>query len=260
VADPAAHNTFRSPGGVTRLAQWFGLVLAGGAAWIFLVALFFRIPVSAAPVVPDHVAAVYVVGLYLLLMATAFWVWRRDSRRVALTFSGKLLAEGIGTGLIGVACIAAIGVGMGWARPMSPLHLPPVALGMAGLAAACFAVSEEALFRGFMLGLLRRDLALSAAIWCSALLFAALHFLRPVDLPSGALPFLTLTVAGALLGSARVRTGTIWFGVGLHAAWVFYFALVAHLFSGGFDAGWLGVAGLCATYGWVRWRFPCLSS
>ncbi|MBM3269429.1 MAG: CPBP family intramembrane metalloprotease [Candidatus Sericytochromatia bacterium] len=242
------------------LARWFGLVAVGAVAWIIGLALFFRIPLSTRPQVPDHVATLYVVGLYLLLMGAAVWIWLRAVRKPpALGFSAAHLLEGFVTGAVGMAIVSGILVGLGWLR-LAPAAPPAAALPGAALAAAGFAISEEALFRGFMLGLLRRDLRPIAAIWAGGVVFALLHFLRPFDLATSLVPFLTLCVAGALLGSARLRTGSIWFGVGLHGAWVFHFSLAGKLYAGPYDPGWIGLAGLCATYPWVRWRFPCAPS
>jgi hypothetical protein len=44
--------------------------------------------------------------------------------------------------------------------------------------------------------------------------FTAIHQLVP--------GFLTLALAGGLLAWARERTGTLWFGIGLHAGWIFW--------------------------------------
>jgi membrane protease YdiL (CAAX protease family) len=266
VAEAAAHNTTGAVGGIARLGQWFGIVLPGTTLWIGALALWFRIPLAVPLQVPERVAVIYVVGLYLLLMGAATWIWRLDSRRSAPRFSFLHLLEGLFTGLLGLAIVALIAVGLGWARVSAEMPQIPV-LGMAALAAAGFAISEEALFRGFMLGLLRRDLTAAAAIWASAALFAFLHFLRPVDLATAAVPFAALLAAGALLAMCRLRTGTIWFGVGLHAAWICYFAVLGQqrllafeeaqrLYSGGGqDPGLLGIASLGATYLWVGWRF-----
>lgn len=108
---------------------------------------------------------------------------------------------------------------------------------------------EEWLFRGLLLGLwLRSTRPLPAAIGCS-LLFAFVHFLQPPkylevqdprDLLAGfellgniaqsfldprfiAAEFLTLFAVGLILALARLRTGALWWAVGMHAGWVFAF-------------------------------------
>ena len=105
---------------------------------------------------------------------------------------------------------------------------------------------EEWLFRGLLLGLWLRFAKPAAACIGTSLVFAFLHFLNP---PEGAViadpahalagfellgkillhfsnplffvtDFATLFVVGLILAWARVRTGALWFSIGLHAGWV----------------------------------------
>lgn len=116
------------------------------------------------------------------------------------------------------------------------------------VAAAAVAILEEWLFRGAFTSLVARSFSPGATLWFIAVLFAILHFLQPPEglrVPDGAVGgatgfvfagvilgrlldpadflagFATLLAVGLLLGWARHRTGSIWLGVGLHAAWVF---------------------------------------
>jgi membrane protease YdiL (CAAX protease family) len=108
---------------------------------------------------------------------------------------------------------------------------------------------EEWLFRGVLLGLWLRFARPAAACAGSAALFAFLHFLKP---PPGALianpdhplagfellgdmllhyteprffvtDFATLLAVGLILAWARLRTGALWFPIGLHAGWIMAF-------------------------------------
>lgn len=108
---------------------------------------------------------------------------------------------------------------------------------------------EEWIFRGLVLGLwLKFSKPLSACIY-SSLLFAFLHFLKlpegvAISNPGAPLAgfellgriflhfaepqffvtdFATLFVIGLILAWARVRTGDLWFSIGLHAGWVLAF-------------------------------------
>lgn len=108
---------------------------------------------------------------------------------------------------------------------------------------------EEPLFRGLLLGLwLRSAKPLTACIGTS-LVFAFLHFLEPpagmaIAHPASALAgfellgkvllhfadplffitdFATLFGVGLILAMAWVRTGALWFSIGLHAGWVVAF-------------------------------------
>jgi membrane protease YdiL (CAAX protease family) len=108
---------------------------------------------------------------------------------------------------------------------------------------------EEWLFRGLLLGLWLRFARPVTACMGTALLFAFLHFLEPADGaiivdPTHALAgfvllgkilhhltqplffvtdFATLAVCGLILAWGRVRTGALWFSIGLHAGWVMLF-------------------------------------
>lgn len=114
------------------------------------------------------------------------------------------------------------------------------------LAAVGAPLVEEALFRGAILGLLRRSLRpYHALVWVSAL-FAAVHFLKPDEAfdpgPVGWLTgfalvphsfhrfadptallagFTTLFALGWLCGEAALRTRALWMSIGLHAGVVF---------------------------------------
>lgn len=135
-------------------------------------------------------------------------------------------------------------LGVYYPNPKSPGMAKVFERGIAtALIVACL---EEWLFRGVMLGLwLRFAKPLAASIGCS-LVFAFLHFLQPPDGTVIANPaaatagfellgsifrhfadplffvtdFATLFVVGLILAGARIRTGKLWFSIGLHAGWI----------------------------------------
>jgi len=111
--------------------------------------------------------------------------------------------------------------------------------------AVTVAVVEEFLFRGVLQGVVRKTTVDGFALVAVAVLYAAVHFLKPpghgVDgeihwwsglalLPDtfsqfrepGLLlgGFTTLLVAGLILGVARERTRSLWMPVGLHGGWI----------------------------------------
>ena len=110
------------------------------------------------------------------------------------------------------------------------------------LSAVTVAFLEEALFRGAILGLLRRSLRPAAALLAVTALFAIVHFLKPDESydpgPVGWLSgfdliphtfhqfaepmtllagFTTLFALGWLCGDAALRTRALWLSIGLHA-------------------------------------------
>ena len=112
------------------------------------------------------------------------------------------------------------------------------------LTAIVVSVLEEFLFRGALQGAVRKTTVDGFALVTVAILFAAVHFLKPpashADMVcwwSGlaVLPevfwmfkdpglllggFTTLLVAGLILGFARMRTSSLWMPIGLHAGWI----------------------------------------
>lgn len=108
---------------------------------------------------------------------------------------------------------------------------------------------EEWLFRGLLLGLWLKFAKPMSACVGTSLYFAFVHFLK---LPEGAVienpasplagfellgkillhftnpqffitDFATLFIIGMILAWARVRTGALWFSIGLHAGWIMAF-------------------------------------
>ncbi len=108
---------------------------------------------------------------------------------------------------------------------------------------------EEWLFRGLLLGLWLRIAKPATACIGTSLIFAFVHFLKPPDGtviadPTSALAgfellggillhftnpeffvtdFATLFVVGLILAASRLRTGALWFAIGLHAGWIIAF-------------------------------------
>ncbi|MFC7338613.1 CPBP family intramembrane glutamic endopeptidase [Haloferula chungangensis] len=125
------------------------------------------------------------------------------------------------------------------------------ALRKAVSAAFVVATIEEVFFRGILLGIFLRAMKPAAAIVALSFLFAFVHFLEP---PIGAkVPdpeavnagfvllgqifsrfadpmtvisrFMVLAAGGVVLAMARWRTASLWLPIGLHAGWVFSYAI-----------------------------------
>jgi uncharacterized protein len=154
---------------------------------------------------------------------------------------------------------AGLGIGVATMLPMSiamhvlgihelrpgfdiPLLAGAVAEGAAiGLVVA---IIEETFFRGLMYRAVERESGFAAAAWCTALIYASIHFFARVKIPAedvgwdsgfqllaGSLAnlarpltiidsFLTLTLVGLMLALVRRHTGAIAACIGLHMGWV----------------------------------------
>ncbi|HUI06023.1 MAG TPA: CPBP family intramembrane glutamic endopeptidase [Verrucomicrobiae bacterium] len=108
------------------------------------------------------------------------------------------------------------------------------------------ALIEETFFRGALQGVFQREMNVVVAVILASLIYSALHFLRPhgagiaaedVRWSSGfaclaelvtrsfagrdvLISFVTLFLAGCILGLAYAKTGALYLSIGLHAGWV----------------------------------------
>ncbi len=211
-----------------------------------------------------------VIGLWPLLrmlkMQRKDFGLRKDPFAAQHLILGFMLAAGL---------LLQLGLGLATAEVFEPKRQLDLggALKQAAITAACVAMLEEVLFRGVLTGLLLRSLSARKTLVTVAVLFAALHFLKPphdlriapeaVGFGSGfwlvgvifesftdtsllLAEFGTLLMVGLLLGYARWRTGALWLPIGLHAGWVFGVFAFRGVFTSarGVEAGeylpWIG--------------------
>lgn len=171
----------------------------------------------------------------------------------AKRFSWKSVAVQV---LVGCAISGGMLWGMGAILEATGAYVPKASspgigkvLSKVFFPAVAVSLLEEWLFRGVLLGIWLRSSRTAAACFGTSLLFAALHFLSPppgtvIGDPSHALAgfkllgaiirhftdlrffvadFATLFLVGLILSWARVRTGALWFSIGLHAGWIMVF-------------------------------------
>jgi membrane protease YdiL (CAAX protease family) len=167
--------------------------------------------------------------------------------------SWKCAALQLATGcLIAGALLWGLGAALTAGGALAPCaNHPATGKLLSGILIPAVAVSllEEWLFRGLLLGLWLRFARPAAACLGTSLLFAFLHFLKLPEGTSIAEPahalagfqllekvllhftdplffvtdFAMLLVGGLILAWARVRTGALWFSIGLHAGWIMVF-------------------------------------
>lgn len=185
--------------------------------------------VGALAELPERMAfyslpqAAVVLGAYIAFGAATLLVARRIGplrevlalRRTPLGPAVGLAALGLIAGLAIAAALEPIFHGAE-SQNLDPGPFPGTAA--AAVAAALSAVSvvvgaavtEELYFRGLLYGRLDARFARAAAVIGSAGAFGLAHF-QPDAFP-------TLFALGLILGLLRLRTGSIWPAVGLHAA------------------------------------------
>ncbi len=164
------------------------------------------------------------------------WVWSRLQR--------KRLVAGLILGYGSVLLMYLLQSFLGWIvwnEPTQPL-LPLIIEG--GVTSVLVGFAEELLFRGWMLGELRRDYSPWVSMWVGSGIFALLHCLRPWHESGQGFALLLLGVGLCL---ARRAGRGLAYGIGIHGGlvWLNYVLTVGGLVSAtGAVPGWVtGVDG-----------------
>jgi CAAX protease family protein len=192
----------------------------------------------------------------VLLVVGLLTSWRRLDlgSPSQIGFADRQAARRLGRGIaIGAVAIGA-GLALAWLLGgLVPALRYPAAktarkavLGL--VAAGLIGVGEEALFRGILLRRLTRDAGRTAGVMAASAIYAAVHAIGhvaktrgPVHAWSGVertatlfapladlrqLPELCgLFAFGLVLAAARLRRGSLWLPIGIHAAWVAAFRI-----------------------------------
>lgn len=180
------------------------------------------------------IVLLYVEFIFLL----KFWgkyVYRqpqilRHYGLVGTRANGRELIIGLGIGLITVLGLFSLEGLLGWLHWQQGVQAKIVVEGLVVAIATGFA--EELLFRGWLLDELQRDYA-KAAIWINALLFAALHFIKPLsEMIRTAPQFPGLLILGLTLVWAKRRCNSrLGLPIGIHGGliWGYYIINVGQL-------------------------------
>lgn len=167
-------------------------------------------------------------GVAVLLAAlTAAWVlFRREGlglEAMGLPINGPPAVWGLGGGVLaGVALTLPPGlfVGLPGVGSYEVLavgsHESMVEGGRLFLLLLIPAAAEEVLFRGYPLALLKDGLGMKWAIGLTSGLFGLLHLSNPGLTPLAAV---NLFLAGLLLALVVIRTGSLWWAIGVHLGW-----------------------------------------
>ncbi|HUR46958.1 MAG TPA: CPBP family intramembrane glutamic endopeptidase [Candidatus Saccharimonadales bacterium] len=159
----------------------------------------------------------------------------------------KNLSEGFAWGFASMAVVACIAFSAGartWNESVTLVNCLE-AFSAALLSSVVVGLLEELLFRGALQGSLGKVHPWTLAVLLSSGFYALVHFFHRPESPSEItwlsgfvilarmlagfvdpellIPgFLTLLLAGTILGLAYLRTGTLYQSIGLHAGWIFW--------------------------------------
>jgi hypothetical protein len=207
-------------------------------------------PLAAYPfrrVFNRAIMIVALAGLWPLLRAIGFRSWSDlGYPRARGWWRQALLGWALGAGSLALVIITTVAWGS------RTVHLDKPAGQMAAVAfhflvaGILIALIEETCFRGALQGALQRGMSAAVAVVLASAVYSALHFLKPngVNIPADQVAwnsgfaclrgilsqpsrltddlvaFVTLFLAGCVLGLAYVKTGALYLPIGLHAGWV----------------------------------------
>lgn len=177
-------------------------------------------------------------GEFMLLLR--WWARVLYRQRYPLHYYGLQLSrrngyeflQGLGLGTISLLALFVVEGGLGWVTWQPPSGLGRIALeGL--LVSVGVGLGEELIFRGWLWDELQRDYSTRAALWLSSMLFAVLHFLKPIaEIIRTSPQFAGLMLLGlALVWAKRATQNRLGLAIGLHAGliWGFYLVTVGNL-------------------------------
>jgi membrane protease YdiL (CAAX protease family) len=282
---------FKGSGGVRSGWRFAGfLVLALGV--IFLLSSYFE-PFAAkllhiddstinAPVILLNELGLYFIAVLIATSVAARLEHRRiDSYGLPIREAfGPKYWEGI---VLGIVAAGAVAIGMlafrgfvifGFALHGSQWFVQPV---LYALAMIFVGITEEYLFRGYLLQSLARGIGFWPAAVITTLLFGALHLTKNDE---NFIDIFNIMALGLLTCFMLRRTGSLWMAAGFHAAFDFMQFFVIGSSNGGqlpegvllnatfpgsawvnggqlgTEASWFMFPVMIALFGYVMWRYP----
>ena len=186
-------------------------------------------------------------GLWPLLRAIGFRSWR-DLGYVKARGWWRHVIIGFAFGVGSFTLVAVIAVAMGSRTVSFDKSTGQIADAILRylLTGIIVALIEETFFRGALQGAFQRGMNVVVAVMLASVIYSGLHFVKPnrVNIPADQVTwssgvtclvgsvtrsagerdvlvgFVTLFLAGCILGLAYVKTKALYFSIGLHAGWV----------------------------------------
>jgi membrane protease YdiL (CAAX protease family) len=143
--------------------------------------------------------------------------------------------RGLAIGFISILIVFGLEGLLGWLvwQPPQELILQIILEGL--IVGLGIGFAEELLFRGWLLDELQRDYSFSTAMWTDSILFAAAHFIKPLEAIILTLPqFPALVLLGLTqVSGKRWRRRRLGLPIGLHSGlvWGFYIINVGNLMA-----------------------------
>ena len=190
---------------------------------------------------------VALAGLWPLLRSVGLKSWRALGYvRTPEWWKQLLVGYGLGIGSFAVALVISLVLRhRSWAADKTAAEFAGAVLRYVAVG-LIVAIIEETFFRGGIQGVFQRSMNVVAAVVLASAIYSVLHYLKPRggDLPTDqitwtsgfvylrniarqsfakpedAIGFVTLFLAGCILGLAYVKTRALYFSIGLHAGWV----------------------------------------
>jgi membrane protease YdiL (CAAX protease family) len=188
------------------------LAVTGTVGWRneYIENLIFRFNILAASMIAGYVCVRVIEGLpWKALGLTFHRKWFQQF------FAGSV----VGAGSLAIAAVIAVACGGLRLSLSSERDLALIAKEMFGTAVLFIvaALAEEALFRGYPLQTLTRAQLAWLGVLLTSIPFAAVHLANP-NVVAG-FTFINTALAGVWLGTAYLRTRSLWFPLGVHWAW-----------------------------------------
>ncbi len=211
------------PWGIVDIVIALALYGALAVAVVAIARLPFQLRLVPANLPREEIGAVLAGAVELLMLAPVWLVaiaWRRSSWRVV---GFRQFKPALGCLLPIAYLCGAFSLSAAWGLVVHTMHWPTqvdvsdmfgtspfsIAAGLLAVGVAA-PIAEETLFRGFILGGLRRRLGTLGALIVSAAIFTLPHL--PVTI------YPAIFELGLLLGLLFVQTKSLWPGILLHAA------------------------------------------
>lgn len=193
------------------------------------------IPTLAGQLTGPHLWLMLVLELVISLISVGcfrIWIDRKSMGSLGLEYNGyateSVTGLFMGPALLGIVALLLLVSGhLAWVD----IVWDPSSLGVSLGFMVLIAISEELVFRGYVLGNLldwfdqqspdgvAPETNKWLALGVSALLFAAFHATNP---GIHTLAFLNLFLAGLLLGVNYIYTRNLWFSICFHLSWNFF--------------------------------------